>query len=314
MSVTEVGHKYYLIDKIVITLNSVLTFDLYKKDEGEKPTLMLHKHMPIVQELYDNEIQEYDLYVHEDEKQHYDLLYKTFSNKGIAPQKMLPLYNHISENVHKLFQNPESMTNYKVAKSSVSGLVSTVLSKDFGSSSFLSVLVYDYYTHTHSLNVCVYAVSLGRHLGMGKDQLEELGIAALLHDIGKSKIDEAILYKEGKLSEDEFKKVKEHPVHGWNILKLLGIKNKNILAGVRSHHEKLDGTGYPDGLKSKEIHIYAKIIGMCDVFDAITTNRSYNDPKSTFETLIMMKKEMRNHLDTVLINHFIMMLKEQATA
>lgn len=312
MSVTEVGHKYYLIDKIVITMNSVLTFDLYKKDAGEKPTLMLHKHMPIIQEIYDNEIQDCDLYVHEDEKQHYDLLYKTFSNKSVAPQKMLPLYNHISENVHKLFQNPESMTNYKIAKSSVTGLVSTVLSKDFGASSFLSVLVYDYYTHTHSLNVCVYAVSLGRHLGMGKEQLEELGVAALLHDIGKSKIDDAILYKEGKLSEDEFKKVKEHPVHGWNILKLLGIKNKNILAGVRSHHEKLDGSGYPDGLKSKEIHIYAKIIGMCDVFDAITTNRSYNDPKSTFETLIMMKKEMRNHIDSVLINHFIMMLKEQA--
>ncbi|MDD2641051.1 MAG: phosphohydrolase, partial [Arcobacteraceae bacterium] len=72
--------------------------------------------------------------------------------------------------------------------------------------------------------------------------------------------------------------------------------------------------GYPDNLSSKEIHIYAKIIAICDVFDAITTKRTYKDSKSTFETLILMKKEMRHHLDSILINHFILMLKEQNKA
>lgn len=310
MSISEVKHKYFLIDNVVITRNSILTFDLYKQDENKKPVLILHKHMPLINDVFE-EIERYDLYVHEDEKRHYDMHYQALSDRNVVPQQMLALYTNISENVNKLFENPESMTNYKIAKDNVQSLVSTVLKKDFSASSFLSVLIYDYYTHTHSLNVSVYAISLGKHLGMGKEALEELGTAALLHDIGKSKIDDDILYKNGQLTKEEFKLVQEHPMHGWNILKQLGIKNKNILAGVRSHHEKLDGTGYPDKLTSKEIHIYGKIIGICDVFDAITTKRTYQDPKSTYDTLITMKKEMRNHLDSVLINHFILMLREQ---
>jgi len=287
-------------------------YDLYKKNSENKADLFLRKHVPIVSDIY-NELMNKECYffVNEEEKSEYDKHLIRITGKNIVPQQMVALYANFSENMNQFFKNPESMTNYKIAKENVQSLVSTVLNTQYSASSFLSMLVYEYYTHTHSLNVCVYAISLGKHLGMGKEALDELGTAAMLHDIGKSKIDSNILNRNGKLSDAEFKEVQKHPVHSWNILKLLGIKNKNILAGVRSHHEKLDGTGYPDKLSSKEIHIYAKIIAICDVFDAVSTKKTYKDSKTTFETLILMKKEMRNHLDSVLINHFILMLKEQ---
>ncbi|MFA7084099.1 MAG: HD domain-containing phosphohydrolase [Arcobacteraceae bacterium] len=312
MSTVEATQKYFLIDKIVITKNSVLIYDLYKRNSNKKADLFLRKGTPVIADIYDNLInQNCILYVHEDEKPEYDNHHSDVAGKNVVPQQMVALYSNFSNNMNQFFENPESMSNYKVTKENVQSLVSTVLNVEYDASSFLSTLVYEYYTHTHSLNVCVYAISLGKNLGLGKDALDELGTAAMLHDIGKSKIDKNILDRNGKLSEDEFKEIQKHPVHSWNILKQLGIKNKNILAGVRSHHEKLDGTGYPDNLMGKDIHIYAKIIGICDVFDAMTTKKTYKDSKNTFETLILMKKEMRNHLDSVLINHFILMLKEQ---
>lgn len=312
MSISKVSHKYFRIDKAVIIKNTVLRYDLYKQNNDKKAELVLHKHVPIVHDIYNlfmNE--ECYLFVHEDEKEDYEQHLTIVAGKNIVPQQMIALYNNFSANMSQFFQNPESMSNYKIAKQNVQSLVSTVLNTEYSASSFLSMLVYEYYTHTHSINVCVYAISLGKHLGLGKEALDELGTAAMLHDIGKSKIDDTIINRNGKLSEDEFKEVQKHPVHSWNILKQLGIKNRNILAGVRSHHEKLDGTGYPDKLSGKDIHIYARIIAICDVFDALTTKRTYKDSKSTYETLILMKKEMRNHLDSILINHFILMLKEQ---
>lgn len=312
MSLSKVSNKYFLIDKVVITKNSALMYDLYKKNSDKKAELVLQKHIPIAEDMYNALLHEhYFLFVHEEEKEEYEQHLTLIASKNMVPQQMIALYANFSENMNHFFKNPESMTNYKITKQNVQSLVLTVLNTQYTMSSFLSMLVYEYYTHTHSLNVCVYAISLGKHLGMGKEALDELGTAAMLHDIGKSKIDESILNRNGKLSEEEFKEIQKHPVHSWNILKQLGIKNKNILAGVRSHHEKLDGTGYPDNLNNKDIHIYAKIIAICDVFDALTTKKTYKDSKSTFETLMLMKKEMRNHLDSVLINHFILMLKEQ---
>lgn len=312
MSSSEAVHKYFLVDKTVITKNSILVYDLYKRNSNKKADLFLRKYMPIVDDVYASLMSEHCvLYVHEDEKLKYDNHQIDLAAKNVVPQQMVALYSNFSNNMNQFFENPESLSNYKVAKANVQSLVSTVLNTQCNASSFLSTLVYEYYTHTHSLNVCVYAISLGKNLGLGKEALDELGTAAMLHDIGKSKINKNIINRNGKLSEDEFKEIQKHPVHSWNILKQLGIKNKNILAGVRGHHEKLDGTGYPDNLMSKDIHIYAKIIGICDVFDAMTTKKTYKDSKNTFETLILMKKQMRNHLDSVLINHFILMLKEQ---
>lgn len=304
--------NYFLIDKIIINTNNTFLFNLYGSNNNENKLVM----------VYDNgtEISKEDLqrifsfeniYVDNGKKQLYDDYLKSYINQKVVPKNMEKLYVDVSENINKLFENPESLGNATEAKAIVSDMVDIILQDEFTVSSFVSILSYDYYTHTHSLNVSIYALCLGRHIGLAQNKLEELGTSALLHDLGKSKIDKALINKKGKLTEHEFKVVQNHPYYGWELAKKLGVTNKNILAGIRNHHEKLDGTGYPDGQKDEEIHLFAKIVAVCDVFDALTTRRSYKDPVSTFDTLIMMKKEMTNHLDGKVINHFIQILRDE---
>lgn len=140
----------------------------------------------------------------------------------------------------------------------------------------------DDYTFNHSLNVSMLATMLGKWLGYSMKQIKQLALTGLFHDIGKLKVPDNIINKPGELTELEFGKIKEHPIYGYNILKeTVGISN-NISLGVLQHHEREDGSGYPLGLKGNEIHEYAKIIAVCDTYDAITSNRVYKPKSSPF--------------------------------
>ena len=311
---SKILENYFLIDKIIIHINNNFLFNLYSyKNQNDKEQLVVvyDAGTDITQEKFLALSTIENLYVHNQKIQFYDDYIKSYITQKIIPKNMENFYINVSENINKLFEDPESLGNMKEAKTIVSEMVDTILQDDFTVSSFVSILSYDYYTHTHSLNVSIYALCLGKHMGMDQKTLEELGASALLHDLGKSKIDKALINKNGKLTEREFKEVQNHPYLGWLLAKKLGVNNKNILAGIRNHHEKLDGTGYPDGKKADEIHLFAKIVAICDVFDALTTKRSYKAPVSTFDTLIMMKKEMINHLDGKIINHFIQILRDE---
>jgi len=312
MSTIEISKKrYFLIDKIVVDKDRTLSFDIYAKDQERKLILVYKKNTLLKKETAQSLIARDTLYVYEREKLIYEREHKEFMNKKVWSDKMYTVYEDVRKSVTELFKNPESLGHIQAAKENVTTMVSNILHEDFAVSSFLSILAYDYYTHTHSLNVSVYAICLGKHLGMNGRELEDLGTAALLHDIGKSKIDHEIINKDGKLTDDEFETVKKHPEYSWDILNKVGVTNRHILNGVRHHHEKVDGTGYPDRLKGDDIHQYAKIIAICDVFDALTTKRSYKEPVATFNTLLMMKKEMNNHLDSSLINRFILMFRQE---
>jgi len=222
---------------------------------------------------------------------------------------MKSFYKKVSDDINLIFENPDSLDNVKNAEEIVSEMLDLIINEEFTVSSLITILSFDYHTHTHSLNVAVYAACVGKEMGLSKSALEELGVSALLHDLGKSRIDDAIINKDGELTDEEFAEVQNHAFYGWLMVRDMGVTNKNILAGIRNHHERMDGNGYPDKLKNKEIHKYAKIIGMCDVFDALTTRKTYKESVSTFETLVMMKKEMSNHLDPQIINHFIRIFK-----
>lgn len=132
-------------------------------------------------------------------------------------------------------------------------------------------------------------------------------MSALLHDLGKSRVDPKITNKKGRLTEDEFDEMKHHPLYGHTIALKIGIRDNRILDGIRHHHEKLDGSGYPDGLMGNSITLFARIIAVCDVFDALSTQRSYKERMSSYDTLLLMKKTMQHHLDMVLVDSFIKM-------
>lgn len=161
----------------------------------------------------------------------------------------------------------------------LSGLMNTIL-EDIGSQKEAMIMLMDmnasdFDLYNHSLNVCVYTLVLGVASGYTRQQLMEIGLGALLHDIGKTQIAPEILHKPAKLSDEEFKIIQQHTTYGHRILKdEPGIPLLSAHCALQ-HHERIDGSGYPFGLKDKEIHEYAKWLSLADSYDAMTTNRVY---------------------------------------
>ncbi|BBE31381.1 phosphohydrolase [Tepiditoga spiralis] len=136
----------------------------------------------------------------------------------------------------------------------------------------------DNYTHLHSQNVTGYGVAIAKEMGHSDDFIESIEIAGLVHDIGKIGIPDEILNKKGKLTSQEFEIIKSHTIMGADILSEVEFINDKILCGPLEHHEKLDGSGYPYGKKEEELSEIGKILAIADIYDALTTKRSYKEP------------------------------------
>jgi len=133
----------------------------------------------------------------------------------------------------------------------------------------------DDYTYMHSVAVCALMVALSHHLNLDEDQTHEAGLAGLLHDLGKASMPSEVLLKPGKLTVEEFEIMKSHPAEGHRLLLESGFDGAVPLDVILHHHERIDGSGYPHGLKGDQISIYSKMGAVCDVYDAITSNRPY---------------------------------------
>lgn len=164
---------------------------------------------------------------------------------------------------------------------------------------------FDDYTFTHSLNVSIISIALGRRLGKSPAELNHIGMAGIMHDLGKMKIPEKILNKPGRLNEEEFRIMKQHPVRGYDLLKYYTNFNEDILLAVLQHHEKADGSGYPGGINEKQISPMAKIIAIADVYDAVTSDRVYHNGKSPAEALKLIFDGAGRHFNDKLVKFFI---------
>jgi HD-GYP domain-containing protein (c-di-GMP phosphodiesterase class II) len=148
----------------------------------------------------------------------------------------------------------------------------------------------DGYTHKHSERVAQFGVRIARHLGFDADSRAVVELSGLLHDVGKIGVPDAILNKPGKLTDEEFRQMRLHPVHGARILsQIQSDKVVSILPGVKYHHERWDGKGYPDGLKGEEIPLLGRVLGVADFLDALTSDRSYRKSLTLEEALNMVK-------------------------
>ena len=168
----------------------------------------------------------------------------------------------------------------------------------------------DEYTYRHSVSVATFSLALGISLNLNIKELKELFVGALLHDIGKLFVPSSILLKNGPLTTKEFEIMKDHPRKGYNylILKNLGISNKALRICLE-HHERIDGTGYPNNLKRNEIGILSKIVSIADVYDALTSNRSYRTPLSNTEALDYIKSNINSTFDEILSKIFSKLIK-----
>ncbi|MDD3475328.1 MAG: HD-GYP domain-containing protein [Sulfurimonas sp.] len=308
--------KYISIDKNIIKEGLYYDFDIFFSLESKTDIKCCISKGFVIACENKTELQNAELiFVVDSEYIEYKKYYKTYLNSIVKSKNVSfeaeskILYKNASEKLLEFFDNPEDITNYDCIKKIVGDIVGTVADEKFRVKSLMSEATSEYYVHTHSLNVAIYSLCLGTCIGLGKDELHELGESAMLHDIGKIKIDSNIIDKNTKLTKKEFEEVKKHALFGYEMAKKIGIKNENILAGIIYHHEKIDGSGYPCGLKEEDIPLYARIISICSIFNAITSKRTYRDAMLTFDALKLMKLQMKDYLDSKLINKFIEIFK-----
>lgn len=163
----------------------------------------------------------------------------------------------------------------------------------------------DDYTYLHSVAVCALMLALGRQLGLPQRLSSTLGMAGLLHDVGKMAIPSEVLDKPGRLTDDEFEIIKSHPEHGWGLLRQAQIEDEIVLDVCRHHHERVDGTGYPDGLSGEALSLYARMGAVCDVYDAVTSNRCYKAGWAPADALRKMAGWQDGHFDERIFKAFV---------
>lgn len=168
----------------------------------------------------------------------------------------------------------------------------------------MSIEAKDTYTEGHCERLAKHSVELGKQIGLSEEHLLDLYRGGILHDIGKIGVPDAVLLKPGRLTDEEFEVIKKHPVIGVRLcdpLKSL----KNVIPIIRHHHEKLDGSGYPDGLKGNQIPITARVLSIIDVFDALTSHRPYREALSPRQAMEILEAEVgKGWWDGDLVNEF----------
>ena len=171
------------------------------------------------------------------------------------------------------------------------------------------MISHDTSIYTHSVNVGLLGTNLAKEVFRKSDRdLYEIGYAMFLHDIGKTKVDQRILNKEGRLSRNEWETMKHHPELGYELLSAEGHLTRESSVTTLQHHERCNGDGYPKGLVSREIDELGKICNLVDSYDALLTRRAYKPALSPYEALKVMKEEMRDHFDRQMFKEFLYML------
>lgn len=163
----------------------------------------------------------------------------------------------------------------------------------------------DDYTYMHSVSVCVLMISLGRRLSLEDDILRQVGMGGLLHDVGKMGVPLEILNKPGKLTDEEFTVVKNHPAQGWEMLKAANVIEEIPLDVCLHHHERVDGSGYPEKLSGEALTLYARMGAVCDVYDAVTSDRVYKKGWSPAEAIKRMAEWRAGHFDELVFQAFV---------
>ncbi|MFN3964845.1 HD-GYP domain-containing protein [Silanimonas lenta] len=197
--------------------------------------------------------------------------------RAIQPEAVMPLVEQVNDSVAR---HPDALL------------------------SVLRLKTHDEYTYLHSVAVCALMVALGRRLGLPEAQVRDAGAAGMLHDIGKAAMPLSVLNKPGALTDEEFRIMKSHPERGFEMLKQAGTASEAVLDVALHHHEKFDGTGYPHRLQGEDIALMARMGAVCDVYDAITSNRPYKRAWGPAESLQRMIS-WKGHFDERVLKAFI---------
>jgi HD-GYP domain-containing protein (c-di-GMP phosphodiesterase class II) len=187
----------------------------------------------------------------------------------------------------------------------VNSMVDSILRNQEALVSLTRMKSLDEYTFVHSLDVCILSLSLARHLNLSREEMMEVGIGALLHDVGKMRLPTQVLKKPDTLSENEWVEVRKHPVYSLEIMEASqGIPDSSKQLALQ-HHERFNGSGYPFGLKGDTISTYGQIVGMVDFYDAITTDRPYQKAIQPHEAIRQIYEKGQGEFDRLMVERFI---------
>ncbi len=210
----------------------------------------------------------------------------------------------VSQGIQFLYNDTSSSDFANTANNITYSLMQAISENDAVAMNIDALKVSDEYTFKHSVDVATMAMIIARKSGLPNKDVYQIGVAGLLHDVGKSHIPNEILNKAGKLTEEEFAVMKNHTIYGYNILKQKSEISNEIIAGVLQHHEKINGRGYPLKLASKQITPYARVLSVADIYDALVTERPYKKGFSAHDALEMIMA-MTDELDVDFMRSFI---------
>ena len=306
---------YYTLYVEALRSDELVEFDIYLQTEPKRPPVLYRgRHLLMTEEALGRLREAKVRCVFVPKSQHKALC--TYLEKNLSlilsdpnvpvDEKSSLLYFSAQEIMREILENPFVGETLSRSRTMVGHTMDFMFHEKHAFSSLLRITSYDYYTYTHSVNVMVYAMALARRVQLGdEDSYMRFGEAVLLHDIGKSRIGTDIINAPGKLTNEQWEEMKRHPAYGKAILEELGVRDEMILDVVLHHHEKLSGRGYPNALRGEEVSRQVRITTIADIFDALTTRRSYKEAVSTFAALRLMKDEFKGDLDAELFRAFV---------
>jgi HD-GYP domain-containing protein (c-di-GMP phosphodiesterase class II) len=311
----RVDDQFIRVNMEWLTFDRSYDFDLFVPIHGQY-VLLCRKKLTLTEKMT-IKMKKSSLYIDQRDAHHFqaymeanigDILKDT---KKPLQEKSEAVYAVTTNLINDLLNEPKAASINKV-KDMVGNQLDFVMSNPGAVNSLMSITEHDYYTYTHSMNVAIYLVGLGGEMEMSTQEIQELSLGGMLHDLGKAKISLEIINSTGKLTDDEFKEMMQHPQFGVDMLKAIDSEHQmvpqNCYMAILHHHEKFSGGGYPCKLHGKDIHIYGRMTKVCDVFDALTTKRSYKEAMTSFEALRLMKDKMYGEFDPDVFDAFLKLM------
>lgn len=295
-------NSYTLFEINTLKIDEVIPFDIFiRRDDNY---IIIIEAGTLLTEILHTKLQKQDgLYIakKDEEKQILScesLRYYIRHNRDNHAKRVQLLYDVTNQLFDLFLSNKDNKININCVELIVKSIIYILKYDEFFIKNTMPYFINENMLKNHSLHVAIYAVSLGNALKLNDEQLLKLGIAGLLHDVGFKKIDTEIINKESQLDSAEIAIMQRHVQYSVDIIKQNKIHDPYILDAVMHHHERYDGSGYPNNLTKKEISDFASILAICDVFDALTNNRPHRKHYSSFNALKMMMR------DSEMVNRF----------
>ncbi len=303
--------KHHQIDKSLLLPGTKINFSLFVLESFNMKTVVeaSEKSPALITESILNTTGDF-LIKKSDIPLYHDYINSLLKEKAVSGKsnvKAIAIKENSKIVIKDLLDDPRSGEKIKESKLLVNNMIDCMLENRDSIYNLLTLRGYDYYTYTHSVNVCVLSIGLGVAIDLKKDDIEKLGIGAMLHDVGKSAVPHEILNKQGKLDDVEYRIMRNHVIEGEKILRTHKEIPEESFIPLLQHHEKLTGKGYPFKLSGDEIKLFGRITAIADCYDALTTQRPYKPAFTPFYALSIVAKETGDY-DPDLLKTFIKML------